>query len=118
MGSTSRTTTNFILEFGDQYLRFWSNGTQVLKSTADDWVTATAYMVGNYVMESAIIYYCHREHTSAVPSRMTLPDEKWVAQEILEVPLPYGESDLREVQLCPINDIIYLCHQNYAVHTR
>ena len=77
-------------------------------------MTATDYEVGDYVMESAIIYYAVAAHTSAATFAADLAANRWVAQDILEVPLPYGEDDLREVQICPINDIIYLVHQNYA----
>ena len=112
-GFNFSTTTNFVLELGHLYCRFWSNGTQVLKGSADAWVTATAYVVGNYVEESSVMYYCVADHTSAAAFATDLADEKWVAQEILEIPLPYSEDDLRAIQFCPINDIIYLAHNNY-----
>ena len=96
------------------YCRFWSNGTQVLKGSADAWVTATAYEVGDYVQESGVIYYCIAAHTSGTFAT-DLAASNWVEQDILEVPLPYGEDDLRTIQFCPINDVIYLAHRNYFV---
>ena len=59
-------TTNFILEFGDRYVRFWSNGLQV-------------QVAGNPV----------------------------------EVSMPYVEQDLRSLQFCQINDLLYICHPDY-----
>ena len=115
-GFNFSTTTNFILEVGRFYCRFWSNGVPVIKGSADAWLTATAYEVGDYVTSSMIMYYCIAAHTSAAAFATDLAASKWVEQDILEVPLPYGESDLRDIQFCPINDIIYLTHPNYFVY--
>jgi hypothetical protein len=69
IGFNFSTTTRFVIEMGHQYLRFWSNGVQVLSG-------------GNPV----------------------------------EVPSPYLESQLREVQFVQINDIMYLVHPDVAPH--
>ena len=44
-------TTSFALEFGNEYIRFFSNKQQVLITETDVslWVTATAYIVGQYI---------------------------------------------------------------------
>jgi hypothetical protein len=115
LGFNFSTTTSFILEFGQEYVRFWSNGLQVVKSTADAWVTATAYEIGDYVLESSIIYYCVTDHTSAALFATDLTAGNWVAQDIVEVPTPYAEADLRGLQFCPINDLIYITHPLHYV---
>lgn len=106
------TTTNFQLEFGHEYIRFWSNGVQVQKSSAPDWLTATAYVEGNYVTESSIIYFCVVPHTSGTFAT-DLAAGNWVQQSILEVPTPYQESQLRAIHYCQINDVMYLVHPNH-----
>ena len=112
-GFNFSTTTNFVLEFGEGYCRFWSNGVQVVISTADDWVTATDYEVGDYVTESNLIYYCIADHTSAAAFATDLAAMRWIEQDILEVPTPYEAGDLRGLQFCPINDIIYITHPGF-----
>lgn len=107
-------TTSFQIELGDEYVRFWSNRQQVKKLSASAWVTGTPYAVGNYVSESGTIYYCVEGHTSAAVFATDLGAGRWVAQEIYEVPSPYQETDLFEIQFTQINDIIYLVHPNYA----
>ena len=66
-GFNFSTTTNFVIEFGDLYCRFWSNGEQVRVS-------------GNPV----------------------------------EVVTPYFEADLRTLQFCQVNDLLYIAHPEYA----
>jgi hypothetical protein len=107
-------TTSFQIELGEEYIRFWSNRAQVEKSSADAWVTATAYEVGDYVTESATIYYCITAHTSA--AAFATDAANWVAQTIYEVPSPYQEADLFEIQFTQINDIVYLVHPDHAPH--
>src|SRR4029077_16480006 len=67
IGFNFSVTTNFILEFGDKYIRFWTNGVQVWKPAASvsAWVTAHAYVVGNYVTNAGAMYYCDIAHTSS-----------------------------------------------------
>lgn len=109
------TTTNFIIELGHQYARFWSNGVQVQRASAPDWVTATPYTAGvSYVTESLIIYFCLVSHTSGTFAT-DLAAGNWVAQSILEVFTPYQDIELRELQTCQINDLLYIVHPNHYV---
>ncbi|RBP37008.1 hypothetical protein DES53_115149 [Roseimicrobium gellanilyticum] len=107
-------TTSFQIELGDGYVRFWSNRQQVQKLSASAWVTGTPYAVGNYVSESGTIYYCVTAHTSAAVFATDLGASRWVAQDIYELPSPYEDGDLFEIQFTQINDIIYLVHPKYA----
>ena len=115
MGFNFSVTTNFILEFGNEYLRLWSNGIAVRKSliSVAEWVTATTYLKGDYVKSSDIIYFATQGHVAAATFAADLAAGKWVAQDILEVPMPYLEADLRTIQYCQINDLLYLTHPNY-----
>ena len=112
IGFNFSTTTNFVLEFGIQYIRFWSNGIQVQKSAASDWATATAYDPGNYVTQSDIIYYCVVDHTSGTFAT-DLAAGMWVAQSTLEVPTPFQERELQSIHYHQINDILYLTHPDH-----
>ena len=107
-------TTSFQIELGDGYVRFWSNRQQVLKASAGAWVTGTPYVVGSYADDGGTIYYCVSAHTAAGTFATDLGAGRWVAQDIYEVPSPYVEADLFEIQFTQINDIIYLVHPSYA----
>ena len=69
IGFNFSVTTNFILELGHLYMRFWTNGVQVMD-----------------------------------PTTPTNP---------LEKATPYLESELREIQYCQINDLMYLVHPSH-----
>ena len=117
IGFNFSVTTNFILEFGDRYVRFWTNSVQVRTpiATYAAWVTAHAYVVGNYVRTGAPekVYCCKIAHTSGVFAT-DLAAGKWAAEHPpLEKVTPYLEAHLREIQYCQINDLMYLTHPSY-----
>jgi len=105
---------SYVIEMGDEYFRFYTGLGQVQKTLGDTdaWVTATAYYVGDFVKESSIIYYCIVDHTSGTFAT-DLAANKWVAQSTYELPHPYAEADLFEVQYAQLNDVIYMTHKDY-----
>ena len=111
-------TTNFILEFGWGYIRFWTNGIQVV-APADwydgEWVTAHSYPRGHYVHHLGLNYISEFTHTSGVFAD-DLAANKWIETSALEVPSPYQTADLRELQYCQINDLMYIAHPNYPLY--
>ncbi len=53
-------TTSFMLEFGDEYIRFYSASRQQLflnLSDVDGWVSTQAYVPGDFVKSASVIYY-------------------------------------------------------------
>ena len=116
-------TTSFVLEFGNKYVRFYSNKQPVMINTAPDWSAALSYAVGDFVRDTTdhLIYYC-----IAAVSGSTQPHSDathWVQQNIYEVPSPYSgvvalgsdtwSADVFTVVPCQINDVVYLVHPNY-----
>jgi hypothetical protein len=116
IGFNFSVTSNFILEFGHKYLRYWTNGAQVKRSLAGAtaWVTAHAYARGNFVKQTNLVYYCEIAHTSGTFAT-DLAAGKWIQSDAMEDPTPYDESDLRELQYCQINDLMYVVHPDYPV---
>lgn len=106
--------TQFQLEFGSGYVRFWSNDAQVEVTPGGAWLTATAYALGDAVTQSGTTYYCMEAHTSGTFAT-DLAAEKWYALEgnILEVPSPYTGSQIHEFQHQSIQDFIYLAHPSH-----
>lgn len=116
--------TTFVIEWGHHYVRFFSNGAQVIVALAPLWVNSftSHYYPGDFVEDPTdgnAIYYCISEvASSAVPPH--LDPGKWVKQNIYERPTPYSayvgtgtlpETEVFQLAFCPINDVIYVCHK-------
>jgi hypothetical protein len=58
----------YMMEIGNEYIRFFSNFNnipgQVVVPAAPQWLTSTAYTIGQYVTESGVTYICIVAHTS------------------------------------------------------
>ena len=112
-------TTNYIMEFGDRYIRFFTGGAtadRVEISTPAAWLTTTVYSIGDLVVEAGTNYYCAKDHNSTVFAT-DLAADRWHALEddILELPTAYLEADIFDLQFVQINDIIYIVHEDYPV---
>jgi hypothetical protein len=100
---------SYIIEAGEYYFRFYKNGSQIVKTLGDTsaWVTVTSYSVGDFVQESSTIYYCIVAHTSGTFAT-DLAAGKWVAQSIYELPTPFTQAELFDLQFVQINDLVYI----------
>jgi len=108
-------TQAYNIELGDYYMRFYRVGAQIIVTTATAWATSTPYVVGNYVTQSSVIYYCIVAHTSGTFST-DLAAGKWVAQTIYEIPSPYSQSEIWNVQIKGNADIAYLFHPDHPIY--
>lgn len=102
----------YVLEFGDQYIRFFQSGGQVELEGVTSWSGATAYTVGDLATFGAANYYCKVAHTNHTPPNTTY----WhpMVGNIFEIPSPYLEADLFELQYVQSGDIITIVHPDYA----
>ena len=114
--------TKFALEWGHNYVRFYSNGFLVQVGSAATWISGQNYPAGSYA-ESAInseIYYT----SAGDPNSSTDPANNglWVQQTILEVPTPYSalagsapvnQTEVYQLKFAAINDVIYVNHPNH-----
>lgn len=109
------TTQTYALEFGDQYIRFFTQGARLLAGTVTAWLTATAYAVGDIRSNAGTNYYCATAHTSGVFAT-DLAAVKWVAltSDIVEVPSPYLEADLFDLHFVQSADVLTIVHPSYA----
>ena len=110
----------FILEFGDFYIRFYTNHGRLLFSTPDAWVTGNAYVIGDLVIEGGVSYYCVSNHTSGTFAT----DESsgfWYAltSNIYEIPTLYSTADLvnanntLKLRFVQSGDVVYFVHPDY-----
>lgn len=100
------------IEAGTLYFRFW-NPNQLIVSSAAAWSTTTAYVVGDYVTQGGIIYYCQIAHTSGTFAT-DLAAFRWVAQTILELPHDMDLQAVREAVFFSVGDWVYVAHPDYT----
>lgn len=105
-------TQEYILEIGNLYIRFYANSGQVVVASAPAWQTSTAYVVGNYVTQTAVIYYCLIAHTSGTFAT-DLAAGKWIAQTKLEIPTIFQQADIFNLQVANKADVMYIVNPNY-----
>lgn len=107
------TDQTYILEIGDEYIRFITNGAQVNVDSADvaSWSGATAYEIGDYVtFLGSTVYYAILAGTNHNPFAEAT---YWTAQTIYEIPSPYLEADLQMLRFESSADTIFVTHPDY-----
>jgi hypothetical protein len=85
IGFNFSVTTNFILEFGDLYVRFWSNGVQVESSPGVPYTVASPYLEAQindlqYVQINDVMYLAHPNRPVYKLSRLS--DTNWTLAEV------------------------------------
>ncbi len=109
-------TTSFMIEMGDNYVRFYSNGVQVAAPSGikTAWLTATGYTKGQYVTQASNTYLCEIAHTSGTFAT-DLAAGRWIQTTAYEVQTVYDADDVFAVQFTQANDVVYLTHPDYPV---
>ena len=107
----------YILEFGNQMIRFYKDRGQIQTSSVSAWTTPTAYVVGNLVTNGGTTYYCLVSHTSGTFAT-DLAAGKWYAQTgtIYEIPTDYTEAQLFDLKFTQSADVLYITHPSHPPH--
>lgn len=119
-------TQAFLLEFGDRYIRFYTNHGPLLATGVSAYNGATAYVLGNLVLQAGIIYYCVAPTTGNAPPNATYwyaltPYQGSVTTAIYEIPSPYAVADLTDslgqftLQIQQSGDVLYIAGGNAGV---
>src|SRR5271170_4989865 len=133
----SQTVGNsFQIEFGDQYVRFYSNHGPLLADWFNGWVNTIGYNIGSLVNVSGIIYYAIQASGGTL-SPVSPPNAAyWYPMSpyqsstqvaIYEIPSPYAAADLTDqygeftLQVAQQGDVLYIAGGNagagYAPYT-
>ena len=110
---TFSTVQTMIIEFGNNYFRFHTQGQTLLYSNGAAWSNATAYTVGDIALQGGVNYYCTVAHTNQAPPNTAY----WYAMPanyVYEVPHPYTEAELFDVHYVQSADVMTLVHPNHA----
>lgn len=110
-------TAAFVLEFGDEYIRFYTQNGQLLAPAAAAYDGATAYTVGDLVSSAGVTYYCIAATTGNAPPNATY----WYAlpSAAYEIPSPYSAADLTNangtfrLSYSQTGDTIFIAHSDY-----
>lgn len=110
---------SYILEFGDHYVRLYSdNGQVILPGGAAAWNGATNYPQGSLVSQGGINYYAIQQNIAQMPPNLTY----WwpLTGNIYEMWSPYSIADLTNpddgtfrLDLVQTGDVIFIAHPNF-----
>ena len=108
---TYSTTQTMILEFGEGYIRFHTQGETLLAGTGAAYNAATPYVVGAMVSYLGSNYYCILASTGNLPTNATY----WypIPSAAYEIPSTYVEADLFDIHYVQSSDVLTLVHPNY-----
>lgn len=103
----------YILEFGDEYIRFIKAAAQVTISAPAAWSNATTYAKGELVADVGVNYYSLQGSNLNKPPA-TEPTY-WYALDgvIYEIPSPYAAADLFDIKYEQSGDVLTLTHPSY-----
>ena len=113
IGFEYNTAQSYALEFGNEYIRVWSNAARIeLGYTPNAYDVATIYPQGFVVEEGGVYYYCLAEVVGVTPG--TDP-AYWYALEgsIVEVKTPYQSADLALLKYAQSADVMTITHPDY-----
>ena len=109
---TYSNTQTMVLEFGEGYIRFHTQGATLLVGSVPAYNGATAYVPGALVSSAGVNYYCKANTTGNAPPNATY----WhpLTGSVFEIPSPYVEADIPNIHYVQSADVLTLVHPGYA----
>jgi len=110
---TYSTTQTMVLELGDGYIRFHTQGATLLVGAPALYNPALTYAIGALVSNAGLVYYA----TAPVPLATNPPNAAhWylIPTPAYEIPTPYAEADLFDLHYVQSADVLTIVHPNYA----
>jgi len=111
---TFNTVQTMVIEMGQGYFRFHTQGQTLLYSDGAAWNSGTNYAVGDIAKYNNVNYYAKTAHSNSQPPNAF----NWYAMptnpNIYEIHHPYLEAELFDVHYVQSADVITLVHPNHA----
>ena len=110
---TYSTTQTMVLELGDGYIRFHTQGATLLVGAPALYNPALTYAIGALVSNAGLVYYA----TAPVPLATNPPNAAYwylIPTPAYEIPTPYVEADLFDLHYVQSADVLTIVHPNYA----
>jgi hypothetical protein len=104
--------TAYMLEFGNLYVRVFTDQALVGPGAPAAYNGATAYVPGNLVSSGGVNYYCKANTTGNAPPNATY----WYPMPagVFEFPSPYTTAQVQEMDFTQGADTMFLFHQAVA----
>ena len=113
MSFTFSTVQTMVIEMGDQYFRFHTQGATLNYSNGTAWNSATNYVTGDIALYNGVNYYAITEHQNQAPPSTgywyALP-----ADMTYEIPSPYLEAELFDIHYVQSADVMTIVHPSHA----
>jgi len=107
---TFNTTQTMILEFGEQYFRFHTQGQTLFYNDGAAWNSGTNYVVGDIAKYNNVNYYAKTVHSNSQPPNATNWYPLPTNPNIYEIPHSYAEADIFDVHYVQSADVLTLVH--------
>lgn len=101
-----------VIELGDGYARFHTQGATLLVGTPAAYNGATLYTPGDLVSSGGFNYVCHTPSLGNVPTNPLF----WYLQTstFYEIPTPWASADLFVLKYTQDSDVLTVTHNGYA----
>ena len=113
MSFTFSTVQTMVIEMGDQYFRFHTQGATLNYSNGAAWNGGTSYAVGDIALYNGVNYYAKTAHSNSQPPNAT----NWYAlpaDMTYEIPSPYLEAELFDIHYVQSADVMTIVHPSHA----
>ena len=107
---TFNTTQTMVLEFGEEYFRFHTQGQTLFYDNGTAWNSGTNYVVGDIALYNGVNYYAKTAHSNSQPPNTTNWYPLPTNPNIYEIPHSYAEADLFDVHYVQSADVLTLVH--------
>ena len=109
---TFNTVQTMVIEMGNTYFRFHTQGLTLQYTDGAAWNGGTNYTVGDIAKYSGTNYYAKTAHSNSQPPNAT----NWYAlpaDMTYEIPSPYLEAELFDLHYVQSADVMTLVHPNH-----
>ena len=113
MSFTFNTTQTMIIEFGEEYFRFHTQGQTLTYLDGAAWSGSTTYFVGAIAKHNNVNYYAKTVNAGSQPPNST----NWYAlpaDMTYEIPSPYAKEELFDIHYVQSADVMTIVHPNHA----
>jgi len=111
---TFSTTQTMVIEMGQGYFRFHTQGQPLSYSDGSAWSNSTNYAIGDIAKQGGVNYYAKTAHSNSQPPNAS----NWYAMptnpNIYEIHHPFLEAELFDVHYVQSADVMTLVHPNHA----
>ncbi len=104
-------TQNYVLEFGDLYVRFYTNNGQITTTSTNFKVAGTRGTVN--VSFNSALFYAMRTSPISLPGETVLSSSVILASSILEIGSPYSYADVFNLKTSQKDDTLFIVHSSY-----